>query len=215
MTNHCGTIAVVDDDAAFRAYLAELLALEGYTASEFELGEDFLRAFIDAPPALVLLDVHLNGISGYEVSHTLRARFGDELPIMFISGARTEPHDRAAGLLIGADDYLVKPVAPDELVARIRGLLRRSGFGRRPSKDVSSHPNLTAREHEVLSLLAEGKSQKEISLQLFISSHTVATYIQRILAKLNVHSRAEAVAMAYRLDLVGTRSDRATGERQR
>jgi DNA-binding NarL/FixJ family response regulator len=202
MTIDCGTIAVVDDDAAFRGLVVELLTLDGHRTAEFGSGEEFLRAAGEEPPALVLLDVQLPGRSGYEVSYALRSRFGDDLPIMFVSGVRTEPHDRAAGLLIGADDYVVKPVAPDELIARVRRLLRRP---RHPRSDAThnSFTSLTARESEVLNLLAQGKSQKEISAELFISSNTVATHIQRVLAKLNVHSRAEAVATAYRLNLVG------------
>jgi two-component system nitrate/nitrite response regulator NarL len=199
----CGVIAVVEDDAGFRTFLEELLEPEGRRIVSFGSGEGFVGALAAEAPALVLLDIHLGGISGYEVLHAVRARFGDQVPIVFISGARTEPHDRAAGLMIGADDYVVKPVAADELLARVRRLLRRSAPRPLPRRLDESEPNLTTREREVLGLLASGKSQKQISAQLFISPNTVATHIQRILSKLGVHSRTEAVAMAYRLGLVG------------
>jgi two-component system nitrate/nitrite response regulator NarL len=147
------------------------------------------------PPAAVLLDVNMPGLSGYEVCRSLREEHGQSLPLMFVSGERTESYDRVAGLTIGADDYLAKPFEPDELLARLRGLLRRCGAR-------SSVSTLTRREREVLSLLADGLDQDEIARRLVISRKTVGTHIERILGKLGVHSRAEAVALAYKLQLV-------------
>ena len=142
-----------------------------------------------------MLDVNLPGVSGYEVCRSLREQYGPELPIIFLSGDRIESYDRVAGLLIGGDDYIVKPFAPDELLARVRGLI-----GRRRSIRLRS--DLTEREREVLQLLAEGLAQTDIADRLVISKKTVGTHIERILAKLGVHSRAEAVAFAYREEFV-------------
>jgi DNA-binding NarL/FixJ family response regulator len=152
------------------------------------------------PPALVLLDVVLPHMSGYELCRILRDRFGETLPIIFVSGSRTEPLDSVAGLLVGADDYIVKPFVSEELIARVRRALTRSAELSRANGKAPT--GLTPREHEVLSLLAEGLTQNEIAERLVISPKTVATHIQRILGKLDVHSRAEAVARAYRLGLV-------------
>jgi len=126
----------------------------------------------------------------------LREEHGAELPIMFLSGERRESYDRVAGLMLGADDYMTKPFAPDELLTRARGLMRRgvaAGAGRGA---------LTSREREVLQLLAEGRTQREIAGSLVIAPKTCAKHIERILEKLSVHSRAQAVAVAYREELV-------------
>ena len=124
-------------------------------------------------------------------------RFGDALPVVFVSGERTESFDRVAGLQLGADDYLSKPFAPDELIARLRRLLPDSEL----PADEKGRPALTPREEEVLKLLASGLAQGEIAKELVISPKTVASHIERILAKLGVNSRAQAVAVAHRTGL--------------
>ena len=99
-------------------------------------------------------------------------------------------------MLLGADDYLVKPFAPAELVGCVNSAIERA-------KPESRRGVLTVREHEILELLASGLAQGAIATQLEISPRTVATHIERILAKLGVRSRAQAVALAYRDALVG------------
>ena len=200
----CGNpILVADGDDVSRGLVSTLLGRVGYATCEARTGSEALDLAESARPQLVLLDVELPGITGYETCRELRERFGDELPLVFLSGTRVEPLDRIAGLLIGADDYIVKPFDPGELLARVRGLLRRSngangGEGKPSNGHAVGLESLTAREREVLSLLAEGRSQYEIAAALFITPKTVATHIQRVLAKLGVHSRAQAVVFALR-----------------
>jgi two-component system, NarL family, nitrate/nitrite response regulator NarL len=133
------------------------------------------------------------------VCRELRDEYGDVLPIIFVTGERTEPGDRVAGLLLGADDYVVKPFDSDELLARVRRSIVRSQLdGRRRVDHVRAVFGLTDRERDIVMRLADGMGQKAIAAELVISPKTVATHIQRILAKLGVHSRAEAVAVAHR-----------------
>ena len=193
-------ILVVDDDVFFRAYVRGVLEQSGYRVVEAEDGFAALESVRTSRPAAVLLDVNMPRLSGYEVCRSLREEHGPDLPLMFVSGERTESFDRVAGLTIGADDYLAKPFAADELLARLRGLLRRADRAQ-----VAAPSTLTRRELEVLRLLADGLDQGEIAERLVISPKTVGSHIERVLAKLGAHSRAEAVALAYRLRVVPVR----------
>jgi DNA-binding NarL/FixJ family response regulator len=192
-------ILIVDGDRGFRRIAAAAFRDAGLEVAEAATGRDALAFAANGTVSLVVVEVRLPDISGYEVCRHLRQGHGEALPIIFVSGDRTEPSDRVAGLLVGADDYLVKPVAPDELVARVQRPLRRlatwNGAGVR----------LTVREREVLRLLADGLGPAEIGGQLGISPKTVATHVEHIYEKLGVHTRAQAVASAFRLALVDVR----------
>src|SRR6185503_10903081 len=134
------------------ALTVEVLTRVGYAAIPAASGEEALKLARRQHPRVVVLEICLGEICGYEVCRTLRAEFGHDLSIIFLSATRTESFDRVAGLLIGADDYLVKPFAPDELVARVEALVRRGG----PTQSVGGPSGLTRREQEVLAVLAEG-----------------------------------------------------------
>jgi DNA-binding NarL/FixJ family response regulator len=197
-----GRILVVDPDAQFTASVISLVRNAGYEAVGVVGGEEALDLARDDAPDVVVVTVELPGISGYEVCRRLREQLGP-IGILMVSSTRTESLDRAAGLLIGADDYLAKPFAPDELLARIHALLRRAAARPSPSPTVRRTSGLTNREQEVLELLAAGASQADIAGRLVISPKTVGAHIGSILSKLDVHSRAQAVAVAYRDDLLG------------
>jgi DNA-binding NarL/FixJ family response regulator len=207
MTSIRRAVLVVDDDDGFRRFVSSLLEQAGYATVEAVDGKEALAAAGRERPSLVLLDLKLPGISGYEVCRRLKEDFGSDLPVFLVSGVRTEPFDRAAGLLIGADDYLTKPVDPDELLARVR----RSALptAEAAGETGSALEELTDRERHVLRLLAQGLAQQEIAGSLVISNKTVATHIQHVLEKLGVHSRAQAVASAYRSGLMTEQADPA------
>jgi DNA-binding NarL/FixJ family response regulator len=200
MTQDDRLILIVDDAASYRTFVATLLAQAGYDVQEAESAEEALELMNGEAPALVLLDVVLPVSSGYELCRTLRERYGETLPIIFVSGTRTDSLDSVAGLMLGADDYILKPFVPDELIARVRRALTRSA--QLSQANGAATNGLTPREREILGLLAQGLTQNEIADRLVISPKTVATHIQRILGKLDVRSRAEAVSRAYKLGLV-------------
>jgi DNA-binding response OmpR family regulator len=195
----CGLVLVVDDDDRFRALVSEVLRRGGFRTREASTGEEALRAARKERPSLVLSDVHLPGMSGYDVCRELRAEFGEQLPIVFVSGERTEPFDRVAGLRLGGDDYLVKGFDPAELLARVDRLVGRAQAG---DSETSASPfRLTKRELEVLGHLVHGFTPKETAQELTISPNTVATHIHNILTKLDVQSQAQAVAVALQSSL--------------
>lgn len=190
-------VLIVDDDPAFAAMVGEALSRAGFESLHVTTGAEAIELARRERPTAVLLDVLLPGATGYEICRELRDEHGEQLPIVFVSGERTEAADKVAGLLVGGDDYLVKPFDPDELIARVRRLVEKADAAAEPAP-AGALLALTPRELEVLGLLAQGLNQPAIAGQLFISPTTVGTHIQRILAKLDVHSRTEAVALAYR-----------------
>lgn len=117
---------IVGDDPS---EVCGVLEQAGYTTVEAATGHEALYVARQERPRLVVLEVCLSDVSGYEVCRELRDEFGENLPIIFMSGERIESIDRTAGLLIGGDDYLVKPIVADELLARVRRLLSRSAQG--------------------------------------------------------------------------------------
>jgi DNA-binding NarL/FixJ family response regulator len=192
-------IVVGDGDAKARALTAALLGSVGFDVCEAETGAQVLELTRARRPAAVLLDVALPGINGYQVCHMLRAEHGAKLPIILLSTNRTERYDKAAGLLLGADDYIAKPFAPDELLARIEAHIRASGLGRDGNGIASI---LTPSELRVLRLLAGGEQTKAIARELSVTPRTVAMHIQNAMKKLDVHTRTQAVVLAHQLGLV-------------
>lgn len=119
-----GRVLLADDDRAIRESLERALMLEGYEVLTAEDGVQALTAAHAEPVDLLVLDVMMPGVDGLGVTRVLRAE-GDRRPILMLT-ARVETSDRVAGLDAGADDYLPKPFELDELMARIRALLRRA-----------------------------------------------------------------------------------------
>ena len=206
MSEHESTVVVVDDAPAFRQLVATVLRQAGYRVREAGTAEEALGLAAEEQPALVLLDVVLPGLSGYELCRRLREQFGSALPIIFVSGTRTDALDSVAGLLLGADDYITKPFDTGEFVARVRRCIERAGAatnGAASGNGLMEQVNgLTPRELEVLQLLVDGLGTKAIAGRLVISDKTVATHVQRIMTKLGVHSRGAAIAHAHRGGLV-------------
>jgi two-component system response regulator MprA len=123
-TTTLGRVLVAEDDQRVRDSLARALVYEGYEVVTAVDGADALVSVADAPPDVVVLDVQMPNVDGLTMCRRLR-QAGDRTPVLMLT-ARHEVSDRVAGLDAGADDYLVKPFALDELLARLRALLRRT-----------------------------------------------------------------------------------------
>jgi len=163
-------VLVVDDDEDVRTSLERALRVSGFAVRSAADGISALRAVAELPPDCVVLDINMPGMDGVAVVTALRA-LGHEVPVCVLS-ARDTVDDRVAGLEAGADDYLVKPFALDELIARLRALLRRSppvrtsdtmptvgplriDTARRQVTVNEREIELTKREYELLLVLAE------------------------------------------------------------
>jgi two-component system, OmpR family, response regulator len=170
-------ILVVDDDALFRELVATILRRAGYRTREAASGEEALELAARERPEVVVLDIHLPGISGHEVCLKLGG-LGERPPVLFVSGERIEAHDRVAGLLVGGDDYLVKPFAPDELLARVHALIRRARETHRPA--------LTSDERDLVRLLREGIGAGEVAARLGEPENAVRHRVDDFLRKLGV-----------------------------
>jgi two-component system, OmpR family, response regulator MprA len=165
-------ILIVEDEAEIAGFLRRGLTLEGFTAEIAADGNAAIVAARERPPDLVVLDLMLPGLSGFEVAKRIRS--ASEVPIIMLT-ARDAVPDRVAGLEAGADDYLIKPFAFEELVARIRVQLRRRQRDEHPvvlryttlTMDTAAHTttiggrrvDLTAKEYELLELFLRNPQQ--------------------------------------------------------
>lgn len=163
-------IMVVDDDENIAQLVRLYLEKEGFEVISFLRGDSALSAFKSNPPALVLLDIMLPGMDGWQVCRAIRQISG--IPIIMLS-AKDETFDKVLGLELGADDYVTKPFEPKELIARVKAVLRR-GQTDQQDNDTLSFPGLTISlsRYEVL---YQGKQvdmpPKEIELLYFLASH--------------------------------------------
>lgn len=201
-------ILVADDNQQIASILEEYLKREGHTPHLAKDGIEALEMFRQLKPEAVLLDVAMPGLDGFSVCREIRKT--SSVPVIMVT-ARGEDYEKIMGLDIGADDYIVKPFSPAELMARLRAVLRRmdrDGFGARKSislgnltvdmdtytaKVGESEVSLTRRELELLYTLASGRDRvftRENLLEnlwgyeYFGDSRTVDSHIKRLRAKL-------------------------------
>jgi two-component system phosphate regulon response regulator PhoB len=205
-------ILVVDDEADILALVTYHLAKSGYRVSTAATGVEALRAAREECPALIVLDLMLPGMSGFEVLEQLRADANTgSIAVLMLTARRDEP-DRIRGLSIGADDYLTKPFSPQELVLRVGAILRRTSAGATASPadqlivgpiriDRGAHRvsidgrdiDLTPTEYKLLVTLAERRGRVQARAHLLetvweaapdIQTRTVDMHVQRLRAKL-------------------------------
>ena len=194
-------ILLIEDEDAMRELTSTALELEGYTVFQADGGREGLALARRHRPDLVVCDVMMPGFDGYEVLAALRSDPAlCHVPFLFLT-ARGERADLRRGMVSGADDYLTKPVALDDLFAAIRARLARLHTLARRQPDFSdSAPlralGLTGKESEVLLWVAQGKSNGEVALILGISEATVKKHLENIFAKLGVEKRGAASLIA-------------------
>jgi two-component system response regulator FixJ len=197
------TIFIVDDDDEIRQALTALLEAEGYSVASFASGTEFLQALQTDLDGCIILDINLPQISGLDLQQILADR-EVHLPIIFLTGYGDVPK-ATAGLKGGAVDFLEKPVDADVLFTAIRKALeigdrlREEKERRREVEELYSH--LTPREKEIIVLLAQGYSAKQVGRALGISHRTAEIHRARIMEKLGVQSLADLVALAIRLGI--------------
>ena len=204
-------VLVVDDEPDIVALVAYHLAKSGYRVSTASSGNEALEAARRERPALIVLDLMLPDMTGYEVLEQLRASDATRDIAVLMLTARREEHDRIHGLALGADDYLTKPFSPQELVLRIGAILRRVGAGAVTGSDkiqigplvidcaahlvhVDAQPvELTPTEFKLLLTLAERRGRVQGRAHLLetvweaapdIQTRTVDMHVQRRRAKL-------------------------------
>ncbi|HAT46693.1 MAG TPA: DNA-binding response regulator [Ktedonobacter sp.] len=208
-------ILIVDDDPRITDLLRRVLAYEGYSVASAASGNEALKRTLERPPDLVVLDIMLPGLDGLEVARRLRAA-DDNVPVLMVT-ARDAVADRVKGLETGADDYLVKPFAPEELVARVKALLRRNqearhevlhyadielDTGTRIAHRGSREIDLSPTEYELLALFLRRPRQvltREIILDRVWgmdfegSSNVMEVYIGYLRAKLEAEGEPRLI----------------------
>jgi len=221
-------ILVVDDEEVMRDVLGSVLGGEGYSVRFAATGPDAIAELKESPVDAVILDLMLPGMSGYEVLEQLRANEATRDVAVLMLTARREEADRIQGLSLGADDYLTKPFSPQELVLRVRNILRRTRTKAAERRNVvhigaveidrDAHTvtldgkqiDLTATEYKLLMTLADRRGRVQSRAQLLeivwesapdIQTRTVDMHVQRLRAKLG--SAGEAIetvrGFGYRL----------------
>ncbi|ORL04340.1 response regulator [Prescottella equi] len=201
------SVLLVDDHLVVRAGLRALLDSQPdiTVIGEADTGEDAVAIAVDRTPDVVMMDLALGtGIDGVEAIRRIRAARPDQ-PVLVFTTYDTDA-DVVRALDAGAIGYLLKDSAPQDIFGAIRDAVAGRSVLSPPVAsrvlDRMRRPDqaLTAREAELLSLLAEGLTNKELGKRLFISEATVKTHLAHIYAKLGVESRAAAVSIALRRD---------------
>ena len=201
-------ILVIEDEPQTRKNIALILQMEGFEAVTAANGRIGLEVAAREKPDVILCDVSMPELDGHEVLRSLRAvPETASIPFIFLT-ARGERQDLRSGMNLGADDYMVKPIDPDDLLAAIQARLVRQRQttdaalrGVDAELDFSSAAplealGLTPREAEVLLWVAQGKSNSDVGTILGMSDKTVKIHLGHIYEKLNVESRTAAALQA-------------------
>lgn len=164
-------IFIVDDDDNIRELVKLYLEKEGFSTEDFSGGKDMLDAFNQSAPDLVMLDIMMPGMDGYETLRELRKT--SEVPVIMAT-AKGETFDKVLGLELGADDYLVKPFDPKEMVARVKAVIRRFNKSEKSQTNILTVPELTINMDDY-NVIYHGKTMelppKELELLNYLVSN--------------------------------------------
>lgn len=198
-------ILVIEDHPLMRRNIVTILTMEGCFAMQADNGAAGLSLALSEQPDLILCDVMMPGMSGYEVLEAVRAEAATaRIPFIFLT-ARGERQDVRDGMNLGADDYLIKPVTRSGLIAALNARFARERQRRIDFATLfGSHAPLLAlgvsvREAEVLLWMAQGKSNDDIASLLSLSVQTVKKHVGSILAALGVENRSSAAVRALEI----------------
>ena len=188
-------VFVVDDDPSALKAACYLIESFGITAVGYSSAEDFLSAYDADQPGCLVLDMRMPGVSGLDLQRRLAA-MGASLPIIIISG-HGDVASCAQAFRAGAIDFLEKPVSDDVLLERLKEAIAKDDQLRRAKKNnpqfFSRLAQLTPREREVMELLAQGRSMKQIAMDFGISIQTASKHRLRLLEKLGLANDIELV----------------------
>jgi two-component system, OmpR family, response regulator MprA len=176
-------LLVVDDDAAVREALAVVLSLDGFDVTTAGDGREAIRSLRSDRPDAVVLDILMPHLDGVEVCRRMRAA-GDRTPVLMLT-ARAEVAERVAGLEAGADDYLVKPFAREELIARLRALLRRTGWEGDPGVLRFEDLELDPAAHEA----RRGRRTLELTRTEFLLLELLMRHPRQVLERSTIFDR--------------------------
>jgi FixJ family two-component response regulator len=197
--NHEPVAYVVDDDASFRRSMAWLFGTVSIACKTYETGREFQQDICVDSPGCLILDLRLSAETGLEVFNTMLSRKGFIMPVMFMSGAG-DIESAVKGMKLGAIDFLEKPTSPKELLHKVRNAFAEDARRRQEHGTYAQARGrmaaLSDREREVIKLICDGLSSKQIATRLKISINTVANHRARILSKLQASSTADLMRIA-------------------
>ncbi len=206
-------LLVVDDDPGLLLAVSDTLRAEGYSVKTARRGADALTIIAQSLPDLIISDIRMPGMDGYQLVRNLRSNPRTRLiPVVFLT-AKDETADRIAGFRTGVDAYITKPFETEELVAIIAAILERverthsdlaSLFGKsKPEETFIRDEELTDAEWRVAEAVARGLTNKEIAAELELSLRTIEGHISRILDKKNLTNRVELALHVREHDQAG------------
>ena len=202
MTLSDADVFVVDDDALIRDSLEHLAKSVGLKVETFSSAQAFLDTDLVNKPSCLILDIRMPGLSGLDLQDELAKR-SLSIPIIFITGHGTVSSSVRA-MKAGAVDFLQKPFEDQELLDSIHHAIKQNRHEKQEQtkiKEIEEHiKSLTAREHEILVLVAAGLLNKQIAHKLNMSENTVKTHRARIMRKMEVESLAELVRATETID---------------